>query len=372
MFLMSSNEQLQANLRRPHLPALDGMRAVAALLVVFYHANFRWANGSLGVLIFFVLSGFLITWLLLKEEKQYQSFSLRRFYIRRSLRIFPAFYVYWLLVVVGIGLIIKHKGLTAQSICSFFYLTNYYQAIWGDPNTGLSHTWSLAIEEQFYLFWPFLFLILKSNRVRLRFLVAAIGAIWIYRELMVLVVHVPQGYVYEALDMRADHLLIGCLLAVALFEGRFQRLWSFLCRSPLLQLATVSLFVIERVVAGSGLPRYRDWGGFILEPVLVFLLIPQLVAFTNGPVTRLLETRPMRYLGKISYSIYLYQQVVLGPVEKRLADHPIALFFGCLLVTVACASGSYFLVERPFLKLKDRFERTKPETVEPGIQPKAA
>lgn len=369
---MQAVDQLRANLRHPHLPALDGVRAVAALLVVFYHANFRWSSGSLGVLIFFVLSGFLITWLLLKEEKQYQSISLRKFYMRRSLRIFPAFYVYWILVVVGIGLIVKGKSPTAQSICSFFYVTNYYQAIWGDPNTGLSHTWSLAIEEQFYLFWPFLFLILKSNRIRLRFLLGGVGAIWIYREFMVLVVKVSQGYVYEALDMRADHLLIGCLLAVALFEGRFQQLWSFLCRSPLLQLVTVSLFVIEQLVAASGLHRYRDWGGFIIEPVLVFLLIPQLLAFTNGPITRLLDTRAMRYLGRISYSIYLYQQIVLHPVEKRLAGHPVALFFGCLAVAVACASASYFLVERPFLKLKDRFERIKPATTQPEAQPKAA
>ncbi|HSR06312.1 MAG TPA: acyltransferase, partial [Bryobacteraceae bacterium] len=89
---------LRANLAKRHMPSLDGLRAIAAFLVVFYHAGVAWSPGGLGVLTFFVLSGFLITWLLLKEEEQSGTISLKSFYIRRSLRIFPAFYAYWFLV----------------------------------------------------------------------------------------------------------------------------------------------------------------------------------------------------------------------------------------------------------------------------------
>ena len=105
---------------------------------------------------FFVLSGFLITWLLLNEEKRWVNISLKLFYVRRSLRIFPAFYVFWFLVV-GTGVIMGKRLAAGQAVSSLFYLTNYYQVLFGDPDTALSHTWSLAIEEQFYLLWPLAF-----------------------------------------------------------------------------------------------------------------------------------------------------------------------------------------------------------------------
>lgn len=110
--------RLSAGLAREHMPSLDGVRAVAAFLVVFYHSGLP-LPGSLGVVAFFVLSGFLITWLLLREEERYGTVSLKQSYIRRSLRIFPPFYVYWL-VVVGSLLFLHKRFFIAQAICSFF------------------------------------------------------------------------------------------------------------------------------------------------------------------------------------------------------------------------------------------------------------
>jgi peptidoglycan/LPS O-acetylase OafA/YrhL len=191
-------------------------------------------------------------------------------------------------------------------------------------------------------------------------LVAAVGVLWIYREVMLLVVGVPERYAHQALDMRADHLLIGCLLAVALYEGSFARLWSFVCRSPLMQVATLILLVAEEVVASAGLHRFRLWGGYILEPVLFVLLIPQLIAFRNGPLTRVLETPLMRYLGRISYSVYLYQQAVILSLLSRLQGTPTGLLLlACVGGAILFGSASYFLVEQPFLTLKDRFRRDK-------------
>lgn len=366
---MSGLEQLKQGLRQAHLTGLDGVRGAAAIWVVFAHAGLPFASGALAVLVFFVLSGFLITWLLLSEEEKRGGISLRAFYARRSLRIFPAFYVYWLLYTIGKALFNKGNCVTIQSVSSLFYMNNYYQAIWGDPGTTLSHTWSLAIEEQFYLFWPCTFVLLKRNSTRLKFLLAAVGVLWIYREVMFLVLRVPQRYVYQALDMRADHLLIGCLLAVAVHQGSFARLWSFICRSPLMQVATLTLLVAEEFVAFSGLHaahfgeadrRFRFWGGFVLEPVLIMMLLPQLIAFKNGPITWLLETRPMRYLGRISYSVYLYQQIVTSAVARELADMPRGLVIAVSVgVAILLGTASYFLVELPFLRLKDRFHREK-------------
>ena len=142
---------LASGLRSSHLSGIDGIRAIAAFLVVFYHYGFRWCPRGPGVLVFFVLSGFL------------GKISLKLFYIRRSLRIFPAFYAFWFLWI-GTLVLLGKKFNVPQAITSFFYVNNYYQAIYGDPNTGLSHTWSLGIEEQFYLVWPLVFLLLKRDR----------------------------------------------------------------------------------------------------------------------------------------------------------------------------------------------------------------
>jgi peptidoglycan/LPS O-acetylase OafA/YrhL len=271
--------QLAAALDRSELPSIDGLRTAAVFLVVFYHLGFR-VNGGLGVLIFFVISGFLITWLLLKEESRWGSVSLRLFYLRRTLRIFPAFYAYWLIVVVGFSLLRKHVD-KPQAIASLFYVNNYYQAIVGDPDTALSHTWSLGIEEQFYLLWPALFIVLGWRHKRIEGLIAAIGFIWAYRLVMVLIFRIHQGYVYEAWDMRADHLLIGCLLAALLYGGSSSRLFHIIGARPAMLWVTVLLIALSSIMPRLVAWRYRDLVGFIVDPILTAVLITQTLTFWN-------------------------------------------------------------------------------------------
>jgi peptidoglycan/LPS O-acetylase OafA/YrhL len=348
---------LATGLAKSHLPSLDGLRAISALLVVFYHYGFEWCPGGLGVLAFFVLSGFLITWLLLKEEERSGAISLRRFYMRRSLRIFPAFYTYWLLL--SAALLLFHKRyLVAQALASFFYVNNYYQAIHGDPNTGFSHTWSLAIEEQFYLLWPITFLVLKRNQHRIRFLLAGILAVMLYREVLIFILRVDQGYIYEAFDARADQLLIGCLLAVALRQGAWSRFWRWLCSRSLFVWATIALLAVSSALAAQYGSAYRDAIGFVIDPILVAALIAQTIAWPAAGAATALNWGWMRYLGTISYSIYLYQQVIVGPVEKLVGGWPAIALPATVLAVIAAASASYWIIERPFLRVKDRFERS--------------
>lgn len=346
---------LPTNLTKSHLPSLDGLRAVAAFSVVFYHYGLGWSPGGLGVLAFFVLSGFLITWLLLKEEGQSGAISLKLFYLRRSLRIFPAFYAYWLLL--SAVLLVLHKSYPwTQAICSLFYISNYYQALHGDPNSGFSHTWSLGIEEQFYLLWPVLFLLLKSTRRRLRFLIAAVLSIALYREALVFVLQRDQGYIYEAFDTRADHLLIGCLLAVALRSGAWSGLWLRLCSSPWLVAIPLGLLAISSALALQLGATYRDAVGFVIDPLLVVVLIVQTIAYPAAGFGPVLNWGWIRYLGTISYSVYLYQQLVVDPVRKLTAGWPAISLLATILAVMAMASASYWIVERPFLRLKARFE----------------
>src|SRR5438093_1124683 len=145
--------------RATHLPALDGLRAVAVFTVIVYHFGINAVPGDLGVSAFFVLSGFLITWLLLREHAANGTVSLRRFYTRRVLRIFPAYYAF-LAVSFAIDSVRGQPWGSSLGLSSLFYLVNYYNALNGHPVTSIAHAWSLGIEEQFYLLWPMLLLLL--------------------------------------------------------------------------------------------------------------------------------------------------------------------------------------------------------------------
>jgi len=361
---------LATGLQKSHLPSLDGIRAVAVALVVFYHLGIPGIPGGMGVLIFFVLSGFLITWLLLKEEERFGHISLKLFYARRTLRIFPAFYVYWFLIV-GLWVVSSRHIIWPQAISSFFYLDNYYQAIFGDPNTGLSHTWSLGVEEQFYILWPLTFLLLKNNGRRIRFLLWSIAAVWLYRELLIFVVHRSQGYIYEAFDTRADHLMIGCVLAVALRQRVWSRLWHLLVASPSRMWLTVTGLVISAALSHSLHAIYRDSLAFIVDPILAAFLIVQGTAYSSSALGKSLNWGWVRYLGAISYSIYLYHPLAMGFGEKLFRKLPgLAPLapLGAVIAVIAVASASYWLLEQPLQKLRARFS---PRQSAPDLLPGA-
>jgi peptidoglycan/LPS O-acetylase OafA/YrhL len=350
---MSAENDLQTRLTQRHIPGLDGMRALAVFLVIFYHFGFSHVPGGNGVMIFFVLSGFLITWLLLQEDARTGSISLTGFYRRRFLRIFPAFDMYWILVVIL--LYVTHKHIPwGHAFSALFYVTDYYNASQGDPNTAFSHTWSLAIEEQFYLLWPLLFLRFHHNlKSMTRFLVGLILAVWIYRVFLCFVVHVNQGWIYAAFDTRMDHLAIGCLVAVLLKRSALMSFWKTVCAHPALPLITIGLLVLSIYDGGLLLRRYRDVVGFALEPVLIAVLLVQVVSLSANRIWSWIEWPALRFLGRISYSLYLYQQLILFSVRKRLSGEPLLVqLFAAVLVTTLVASASYFIIERPFLKLK--------------------
>ncbi len=341
-------------LGRGSIPGLDGIRALAVLLVIANHFGFEWINGALGVLIFFVLSGFLITWLMLREVDRTGRVSLRNFYRRRILRIFPAFYAFWLFGV-GTYLVRGHYLDWGQALSAFFYFSNYWMGLVPSDCMLFPHTWSLSIEEQFYLLWPALFLLgLRSPRRLPWFLGAAIVAVWIHRALLHLVFHVRPEYIYRAFDTRLDHLAVGCLLAILLKRGHLDGLARAVTRSAWLPLLTLA--VLFAAQAGHGSLTFMYTVGYAIEPLLTALFLLQLVWFSDTGGWRIVEHPVTRYLGRISYPLYLWQQLTLYTSKRVLAGQPVALQFAfALAVTVAFASASYFIVEKPFLKLKGRF-----------------
>jgi peptidoglycan/LPS O-acetylase OafA/YrhL len=260
-----------------------------------------------------------------------------------------------------------------QAWSAFFYATNYYNAVQGDPSTAFSHTWSLAIEEQFYLAWPLLFLWWQRRPDRLLGrLVALIAAAWVYRAVLALVVAVDSGYIYSAFDTRFDALMIGCAMAVAVRRGAGAAFWQAATRSAVLPVLTVGLLCASLFAGPLLFDRYRDVIGYGVEALLTAVLIFQLAALsTTSAAWGWLNNGALQYLGRLSYSLYLYQQVTLHAVRTRMESFPVIVqLVAALLVTFACAAGSYYVIERPFLKLKERrARRSHGVQVRPSVEP---
>lgn len=347
-------QALRQGLAEPLIPGLDGIRALAVSAVVVYHMGFENSPGSLGVTAFFVLSGFLITWLLLREHDRHARIDIWRFYMRRGLRIFPAFYAYWLVSVVLLWSFGK-SILWPQFIASTAYITNYYHAIAGHQTSLVAHTWSLSVEEQFYLLWPLTAVwLLKSPQRMANRLLGLIACVVLWRWIGRFALGLPEVHAYESLDMRADHLLIGCWLAVALKREIGTPYIRAITASAWRPLIPILLLVASDRLQAQGV-EWRDSVGAFVDPWLVAVLLVQLIALARHQAWNWLSWRPVVLVGQLSYSIYLYHNLVLFQAMKFLPRHGVIRIVGAGLSVVFAALASYWLVEKPFLRWKSRF-----------------
>lgn len=341
-------------MRARHLPALDGLRAVAAFAVVAYHGRYYlgYYPPVDGVTIFFVLSGFLITTLLLKEWDAAGRISLRSFYVRRSLRIFPAYYVF-VLCSWAIDSLRHDAWSPSLGLAAVFYWVDYLNAFNGhEAGRSVAHAWSLAIEEQFYLLWPPLFTLLmrrgESALRRALVLAVVIGSAW---RALLTGAGADESYLYNAFDTRFDNLAVGCLLATLVRDDWFAALGRRLAAAALAPLVTIVLMAAVLRGLGSG---QRFAFGMVIYCLPIAVLLVQLLQLHPYLLWRWLDSAPMRFLGNLSYSIYLYHLRALR-VGTWFGAFPtvVQLAIG-VSVTIGVAAGSYFLVERPFLRIKDR------------------
>lgn len=310
------------------------------------HAGHWLPLGSLGVAVFFVLSGFLITGLLLKEVHDSGTIRLGRFYVRRSLRIMPAAFTF-----LFVAWLILHGSPanppSGEWLASVFYYNDYYVAVHPRPGTQITHTWSLAVEEQFYLLWPALLLWRHRRGVTTvrRDLVLSILAVWIWRGSLAGVV--PPHYMQFAFDTRCDFLAFGCLLAVSRDTRRFRGLAELAHQHRWLPvLPILGLGVLTAVM--MSIPTRPLAISYPLEGVLIALLVHHLLAAQ----WRWLDHPVMRRLGTLSYSLYLYH---------LLASHLTDTFWhgrwGVSVVGMGVALmlawASYEWIERPLLRWRD-------------------
>lgn len=339
-------------------PSLDGIRGVAILAVLAVHTShlFGWSlvkGGSLGVDIFFVLSGFLITCLLLEEWTRTSDISLKHFYWRRFWRLVPALLLVTVLLLVFSNFVFSpaEAASTRRTLpIALFYLTDLFASFSPEFSLGaLRHTWSLAIEEHFYLLWPPILLMLLKSDVSKRNVLILTGllalGVSLHRALLFQSALSPAR-TYYAFDTRADSLLIGCAAGMAVTWGLIQKM----NRLTTLAITLIALAVIATDFAA---PIMHE-GGFTIIAAATAVLLINLVLDTGGLLKAWLELRPLVWIGKISYGVYLWHYPVFKAVSYLNTAWPVKLAVA-MSATFAVASASFYIMEKPLLRLKQRF-----------------
>jgi peptidoglycan/LPS O-acetylase OafA/YrhL len=347
------------SLSPPHIPSLDGLRAVSFLIVFAAHSGLSWiVPGGFGVTVFFYLSGFLITTLMRFEQQTTGTVSVPKFYMRRALRILPPFYlvlvVATMLTLFGIlpGAL-QAKVVLAQSL----HVSNYW-FVWhgyaGSP-AGTVPYWSLAVEEHFYLLFPLLYLGLNrlmSNRAQGKAFWTLCAAVCAWRCVLVLVLGVPEDRTYMASDTRFDSILFGCALATAMNpmfdrQSGSERLWKWV-----LLPAGLALLVIT---FGYRPPWFRETIRYTLQGIGLTPLFVAAIRFPTWAPFRLLNAKPVAFAGVLSYTLYLVHQVALYGVSFQVpAVNPVLRSFLALGISFIAALVIHRFVEKPSARLRKR------------------
>jgi peptidoglycan/LPS O-acetylase OafA/YrhL len=352
---------------KSHLPSLNGLRAFSILLVLVAHSYrnvYCGYFGDLGVSIFFVISGLLITWLMIRERDATASFSLPNFYIRRSLRILP---VFWLLILTVSAL--KSAQLISISwldILRALTFTHNYPLSLRSPQAidyawWLHHTWSLSLEEQFYLIWPSLFAFLP-RRVAPRLAASLALSGPILRTLDYYLLPSFRGFEPGAFQTRIDILMAGCAAAFLLESPVWRQRIGKLRTWPILAATSFFLFLAEPILgihfATHPLVRTVTHVTFpTIDAVAIALAVLVLVAGRRGAMFKVVNLRALQHVGILSYSLYIWQQLFLVPSFGTTAIGALwhwPLFIRLVLLYLAALCSFNFL-ERPLVRLRSRF-----------------
>jgi peptidoglycan/LPS O-acetylase OafA/YrhL len=327
-----------------YMPALDGLRSIAVILVLIYHwLQPVFTGGNIGVDVFFVISGYIITAVLLRELEKTGRIRLRRFYIRRALRLWPALLLMLLVLLIPGLLLSPDKGAFLKETASAaLYLTPVTQFVFGDA-VAYYHTWTLALEEYFYLLWPIaLIAVLRAKWAWKRIVLVATsaGLVLVLAKIALVAAGTESGSY-----LRVGGLLLGCAAAVYIKNnpGTIAPRW-FGSAGIILLLAAA--------VIGSYIPLNAV--AYLLADIASVALVASLVTRRNSKLASALSVRPMVYVGAISYELYLwhYPVLVFGGWATGMAFNQIVWWAGPagIILAVLCHQ-----LLRPVAALKERF-----------------
>jgi len=349
------------------IPSLDGLRAISILLVIALHSLQRYSvnhhvplvfydlcNGSLGVQIFFVISGFLITALLLQERRKFGSISLSGFYIRRAFRILPPLYTYIAVVaLIGIsGRIILNRNDIISAVL-FFHNYSRSSSMW-----SLEHLWSICIEEQFYLVWPFILCAcLAGDGVehRLRAAVFPVAVLAISPPLRTILGLQHSHPILRDIGLKInyDFIMFGCLIALLQGVPRFETIYRIVTR--IWWIWPIAIFLLGAI--SMRFEHYFDLPiGYTITGAAIAIFILWCTRNPDRAVGRALNFRPIVQIGVLSYSIYLWQTLFLHHLNYQVFGRYswIGSFPSNWIAILIVAAFSYYVIEKPSLRLRLR------------------
>jgi peptidoglycan/LPS O-acetylase OafA/YrhL len=344
--------------KRDRLPGLDGLRACAIVEVMVSHLamtnRLPWVpisvmallgmRGGWGVTVFFVISGFLITYLLVLEETRTGRIALGSFYARRALRILPPGLAY--LAVIAVAAFAGWISVTHTDILSSLF---FFRNLINSPDVYTAHFWSLSIEEQFYLAWPLtLRLVPPSRRIALTAVLCAAAPFWRWWNQA----SAPN---WARADLRYDTLLTGALMALLASDLKWAGVIDRVLRRPTAVFIGALVVLCACLYAPSNLPGAI---ALLLLPLQLWAMAVIVLIVSRGecaPVQAFLNWGPVTWVGRLSYSLYLWQQPFLRVAGTAVVkSFPLDLAF-----TVGAGSLSYYLIERPCARLRDHFRRIR-------------
>jgi peptidoglycan/LPS O-acetylase OafA/YrhL len=363
---------------KTYLPTLDGWRGIAVLGVILYHGRTELpdtnsllvrlaAHCDLGVDVFFAISGFLICGLLLREYEENGDISLRRFYIRRCFRILPPYYVALAAICAAGAFLALPVNFADVPSCLLFYRN--YRPLGMDESGGFytAHFWTLAVEEHFYLLWPILLMAVKPKRAgKVARLLAMMVFAWrvIEGHFQLLAGILPPANLLARTDARIDALLWGCLAAI--YFPSIQRLVARIRFSQLWVVPAAMVLIAEKM---------HPPGLTLLNAIVLPVLVVSTVLQPASVLGRVLEWRPLRWIGTLSYSLYLWQQLFLPELIAEMARGGLRYLQQApwnLLAILVCACLSRYLIEIPMTRLGQRISTSSlalPRAVESSPAP---
>jgi peptidoglycan/LPS O-acetylase OafA/YrhL len=351
-----------------YVPQLDGMRAIAVACVVSAHYRLiPFTPGGFGVTLFFFLSGYLITTLFYAELKLTSTLNIGQFYLRRWLRLTPPLIVscavgiaFYPITRVAVG---GHPVPVGTALAALFYYTNYYDLFWGmDPGKVIPFgiCWSLAVEEHFYLLWPWMLRRIIRQPNRLAVIVAAFCVVVLaWRVVLHAYVGVSEDYTGMATDSRIDSILYGALLRILLECTWATRVFAVL-RARKTMIVSVGALLLTFVVRGDW---FRETIRYSVQGIALMPVFAMIVAAPASAASRALASKPMVLIGRLSYSIYLFHLLARTPGEVLFGSpfQPGPRLIG-LILTFAIAYLLFIGVERPMARLRHRFRAHAQDT----------
>lgn len=320
-----------------YVPALDGLRALAVILVMLVHAHFKYGtNGNLGVSVFFALSGFLITTLLLEEFNKNGTISFKGFYIRRTMRLFPPLYLLLAFIVVYAMFFCNpsdQKIIFQDIISSGLYIYNiaWYWG-WSTKEFLLGHTWSLGVEEQFYLLWPMLLFLCIKKRI-----LTLLGILLLIFIPCFIFIRISDHMPYLLGSIISESIFVGCAAALLRWVGWLKNISGFLAFLLLMFILVIGMMPIK-------LPHQLMV--FNLVGILSALIILHLIQNRQSSASKLLSNKFMVFIGKISYSLYLWHLPVFRVFYYHSTLNPVLSFIGKFVVAFGLAALSWFTIEK--------------------------